>query len=157
MKNWQKLIFSIVICQLAGIIGSFFTAPAINSWYQFLTKPAFAPPNWLFAPVWIALYFLMALSFYLVWQKKGRKRKENAALALFLGHLILNLAWSIIFFGWQMIGLALIEILLLWVILLLVIIRFAGIDKRAAWLLVPYLVWVSFASFLNYQFWILNR
>ncbi|MDD3679682.1 MAG: tryptophan-rich sensory protein [Candidatus Shapirobacteria bacterium] len=157
MKNWKRLLISIFICQLAGIIGSFFTTGAINTWYIFLEKPSFAPPNWLFAPVWISLYTLMGVSFYLVWQSSLGKKEHKAAINLFLVHLVFNSAWSIIFFGAQEIGLALLEILLLLVLLVAVIVKFYQIDKKAALLLLPYFVWVSFASFLNYQLWVLNR
>lgn len=156
MKNWKKLLASIFICQMAGVIGSFFTTPAIRSWYVFLQKPAFAPPNWLFAPVWITLYTMMGISLYLIW-KKGLKKKEiKNAFNLFLIHLVLNSLWSIIFFGLKSILGGLIEISVLVVLLIIIINKFYKIDKVAAYLLIPYLLWGTFATFLNLNILLLN-
>jgi benzodiazapine receptor len=152
MKNWPKLIFSIFLCQLAGLIGSVFTTPAISSWYTYLNKPNFNPPNWLFAPVWVSLYTLMGISLYLVWQKKN----NQAAIKIFLAQLILNSLWSIIFFGLRQPFWAFIEIIFLWSLILLTIFRFQKISKIASLLLIPYLLWVSFASFLNFYIFKLN-
>ena len=154
--DWKKLIISILVCQLAGIIGSLFTTPAIDSWYAFLNKPVLRPPNWLFAPVWLTLYLMMGVSAYLIWQKGLAKKEVKTALAIFLIQLVLNSFWSIIFFGMKNLSLALIEILILWVFILLSIIKFYPTDKKAAWLLVPYLAWVSFASYLTYSILRLN-
>lgn len=156
LRNWLELGLIIVVCELAGIIGTFFTIPAIPTWYATLNKPFFNPPSWVFGPVWIMLYALMGISFFIIW-KKGLNKKENKLAVSFFGiQLILNALWSIIFFGLQNILFALIEILLLWLFLVITIIQFYKIDKRAAYLLVPYLLWVSFATILTFFIFILN-
>ncbi len=133
-----------------------FTAPFIAGWYAGLVKPAMNPPAWVFGPVWTMLFLLMGISAYLVW-KKGLDRKDvKIALAIFLGQLVLNTLWSIIFFGLHSLGGALIEIVVLWLAILATIIVFAKIFRPAAWLLAPYIFWVSFAMYLNYSIWILN-
>ncbi|MDP3985617.1 MAG: TspO/MBR family protein [bacterium] len=156
-KNIFKFIVAIVVCECAGIIGSFFTVPAIRSgWYAALVKPDVAPPNWLFGPVWTTLYALMGSATFLVW-KKGLGRKDvKRALIIFDIQLVLNVLWSIIFFGMRQPAAALVEIVVLWIFILATIIAFAKISKPAAWLLVPYILWVSFAIYLNYNFAILN-
>lgn len=156
MNNKIKLIIAIAISQLAGIIGSVFTAPSITSWYSELTKPALNPPSWVFGPVWTTLFTLMGIAAFLIW-KQGLKRKDvKIALGIFLGQLVLNTLWSILFFGLRNPGAALIEIAFLWLAILTTIIAFAKISKPAAWLLLPYILWVSFATYLNYALWSLN-
>ncbi len=147
-----KLIFSIFLCQLVGLIGSVFTTPAISSWYAYLNKPSFSPPNWLFGPVWLSLYTLMGMSFYLVWQKKN----NQVAIKVFLAQLVLNSLWSIIFFGLRQPFWALVEIIFLWFLILLTILKFKKISRLASLLLIPYLLWVSFASLLNFYIFKLN-
>ena len=147
---WPKLIFAIVICQAAGIIGSFFTLAAMPTWYAALTKPSFNPPSWVFGPVWTILYTLMGISLYLVW-------KNKSAVKLFVWQLIANSLWSIIFFGMKNIPLALIEIIILLVLIFATIMKFYKINKAAAYLLIPYFLWGSFATFLTYSIWILNK
>ncbi len=178
-KNAVKLIISILICEFAGAIGSIFTAPAIQSWYYFLNKPSFSPPSWLFAPVWTILFLLMGISLYLVWSKdflanvpaneaqkkawnplsgklwSGTWREENAAL-IFVLQLVLNILWSVLFFGLKSPGMALVEILMLWFAILYAIVNFYRISKPAAYLLLPYILWVSFAAFLNFAIWRIN-
>lgn len=156
MKNWKKILFSILICQSAGVIGSFFTTPAIKSWYVFLQKPTFAPPNWLFAPVWVTLYTMMGISLYLIWKKGLNKKEVRNAFNLFLIHLVFNSLWSIIFFGLKSILGGLIEISFLVILLIIIINKFYKIDKTAAYLLIPYLLWGTFATFLNFNILILN-
>ncbi len=151
-----KLIIAIFVAQLAGIVGSIFTAPNIPTWYANVVRPELAPPNWIFAPVWIILFTLMGISAFLIWQKGLKNKSVKIALLIFLGQLILNTLWSVIFFGLQNPGAAFIEIILLWVAILATIIAFAKISKPAAWLLVPYILWVSFAGYLNYMIYILN-
>lgn len=155
--EWTKLIFSILICQSAGIVGSVFTFSAIPTWYSTLIKPSFGPPNYLFGPVWTILYMLMGISLYLIWQKGLKKKEVKKAIVLFLVHLIFNTGWSIIFFGLKNIALALAEIIVLLVLIIAIIMKFYRIDKTAAYLLIPYLIWVSFATYLNYYLWILNK
>ena len=152
-KNISKLIISILICQLAGIIGSLFTSPT-DTWYIALNKPYFMPPNWLFAPVWIILYALMGISLYLIWNKDLKKNK--IALYIFGIQLVLNSLWSILFFGLKSVFYSFIEIIILWIAIMVTIIKFYKIDKKAGLLLIPYILWTSFAMVLNYYIWILN-
>lgn len=154
-KNLPKLVASLLICQLAGIVGSIFTLPAVTSWYPTLAKPSFSPPNYIFGPIWLALYTLMGISLYLVWQKKAQK-KTRGALILFGIQLLLNALWSIIFFGLKNIALAFAEIIILWFFILIIIYKFWKIEPKAAVLLIPYFLWVSFASILSYSIWLLN-
>jgi len=150
MKNLGKLIIAIVVCELAGIIGSFFTAPAVKTWYPTLIKPSFKPPNWLFAPVWTALFLLMGIAMFLVW------KKDKKGLKIFFIQLFFNILWSIMFFGLKSPLLGFIVIVALWILILATIIRFFKISKPAGWLLIPYILWVSFASILNLAILILN-
>jgi len=152
--NYPRLILSIIICQLAGLAGSVFTMPAIASWYINLQKPWFTPPNWLFGPVWISLYALMGISLYLAWQKG--LSKNRLALGIFAVQLGLNAVWSFLFFGLQNPLMGLAGIIPLWVFIALNIRAFWKMDKRAGYLLVPYIAWVSIATALNYYVWILN-
>ena len=151
-----KLVISIIICLLAGFIGSFFTAPAIPTWYATLNKPSFTPPNWLFAPVWTALFVLMGISAFLVWRKGLNNRQVKIALSIFSVQLILNILWSAMFFGLRSPIAGLIEIIILWVAILLTILIFFKISMTAGLLLIPYILWVSFAAVLNFFIWRLN-
>lgn len=156
MKNYQKFIIAILTPLLIGYLGSIFTTPAIDSWYQTINKPSFNPPNWIFAPVWTGLFILMGWAFYLVW-KKGYSAKTKNAFYIFFIQLLLNLLWSILFFGLKSPLVASIEIIVLWVFILLNIITFYKISKTSAYLLIPYLLWVSFASVLTFAVFWLNR
>ncbi len=156
LKDILKLIASIIICQLAGFIGSLFTTPAIPTWYRTLIKPSFTPPNSIFSPVWISLFLLMGISLFLVWQKNLKERKVKAALLFFTVQLVLNILWSILFFGLKSPLGAFIEIIILWFAILLTIIKFFKVSKPAGYLLLPYILWVSFAAFLNFFLWNLN-
>lgn len=153
----RPFISSLVLVFSAAIIGSLFTTPSIDSWYNTLNKPWFNPPNWLFAPVWTTLYFLMAIALYLVWTKPQRSTNRRHAIQLFIWQLILNTIWSIIFFGLQQPGLALFEVIILWIAILMTIIYFYRINWISSWLLLPYLLWVSFATVLNGAIFWLNR
>ncbi len=155
-SNILKLVVSILLCQCAGIVGSVFTAPAIPNWYAALQKPAFTPPNWLFAPAWITLYLLMGIAAFLVWRAGLGNQSVRTALIIFLVQLVLNSLWSVVFFGIQSPLCGVIVIVILWLMILLTIFKFARISAAAAWLLVPYILWVSFASALNISIWILN-
>lgn len=152
------LIISILIAQAAGIVGSFFTASSVSTWYVDLALPAVAPPSWVFAPVWITLYALMGVAAYLIWRRRGTSLASDVpwALAVYGVHLVFNALWSIIFFGLHNPGLALIEILILLLLIVLTTVLFWRIDRCAGWLLVPYMVWVTFATYLNYAIWMLN-
>lgn len=151
--NYPKLAASIIIPLAAGFIGSLFTTSSIPTWYSALNKPSFSPPNWIFFPVWTVLYILMGIALYVVWQK-GTNVK--AAMSIFGTQLALNVLWPIIFFGMRSPFYALIEILVLWVSIALTIRAFWKISKTAGNLLIPYILWVSFAAFLNYSVWMLN-
>jgi tryptophan-rich sensory protein len=153
-KDPGRLLLSIVVCQLAGIIGSLFTMPAIPSWYAALNKPAFTPSGMVIGTVWIVLYTLMGISLYLVWQK-GVSRKTKPALYAFGIQLALNALWSFLFFGLRSPLYGLIGIVALWFAILVTIITFRKISMQAAWLLVPYIAWVTFATFLNWSIFVL--
>jgi len=155
MKNILKLIVSVVISQAAGAIGSLFTVQNIPTWYASLNKPSFNPPNYLFGPVWITLYFMMGVAFFLVWKNSGKFDIKVPAI-LFIVQLVLNALWSILFFGMKNPMLGFFEIIILWVFIVLCVIKFYPVSKIAAWLLIPYLLWVSFASVLNFKLWMLN-
>ena len=178
-NNLLKFLTSIIICELAGVVGSIFTTSQIRFWYNGLNKPSFNPPNWIFGPVWTTLFVLMGISLYLVWIKnwepknkivlKNRKpwnkwsrkllsgswQKANI-ISIFATQLVLNILWSIIFFGAHSAGVAFFELLMLWFAIIFTIINFYRVSKAAAWLLLPYLLWVSFAGVLNYFLWVLN-
>jgi len=156
IKNTAKLILSVLVCQAAGLIGSFFTAPAIATWYADLIKPEFNPPSWLFAPVWIILYTLMGVSLYLILKEDLSDKKIRFAVYVFAFQLTLNAAWSFLFFGLKNPFLAFLEILILWVAIIVTIRKFYAVSKNAGILLLPYLLWVSFAAILNFSIWILN-
>lgn len=153
----KKILISIIICESAAIIGSFFTAPAITSWYRQLEKPLINPPNWVFGPVWTILYFLMGFSLALVWREGSQGQKIKNAIFIFGIQLAFNIFWSFLFFKLRSPFYALWGIIILWVLILLTIIKFYKISKKAAFLLLPYLLWVSFAVFLNFEIWRLNR
>jgi tryptophan-rich sensory protein len=186
IKNFFKLVIAIGISCGAGVVGSFFTAPAVQSvWYAELVKPTLNPPAWVFGPVWTTLFALMGVSAWLVWKQWDNgspsiKLRVKIALAIFIGQLVLNTLWLIIFFGLHSPGGALVEIVFLWFAILATIIAFAKISppshkatdgqgnpavhpvrafivSNGAWLLLlPYLLWVSFAGYLNYAIWSLN-
>lgn len=156
LNNPSKLVLAIGVSELAGIFGSVFTVPSITGWYATLAKPEFSPPNSIFGPVWTALYAFMGIAAFLVWKKDLDRKDVKIALSLFLSQLALNTLWSIIFFGLHSPGGALIEIVFLWLAILTTITAFAKISKPAAWLLVPYIAWVSFAVYLNFAIWSLN-
>lgn len=151
-----KLIISIVICQLAGVIGSLFTRPAIPTWYATLRRPSFTPPNWIFSPVWITLFVLMGISAFLVWNKGLSDKEVKIALSIFAVQLILNVLWSVMFFGLRSPLAGFIEIVILWIVILLTILYFLKVSKAAGILLMPYILWVSFAVALNFSIWRLN-
>jgi len=156
-KDILGLVISIGICQLAGVVGGIFTASSVNTWYAALTKPSFSLPNWLFSPVWITLYGLMGIALFLVAKKGLAAEGVKAALVLFAAQLLANVLWSALFFGLKLPLAAFLEIVVLWVLILLTTITFFQISKPAGVLLLPYLLWVGFASVLNFFLWSLNR
>jgi len=157
MKKIIKLIVSIVVCQLAGVIGSIFTVSNINTWYIDLSKPLLNPPNWVFGPVWITLYFLMGIALFLVWNKGLDSRFSKNAFILFIVQLVFNSMWSIVFFGLHQLLISVFVIIILWLLIFVNIVQFGKISKPAAYLLMPYILWVSFASYLNIAIYILNN
>ena len=157
MNNFVRLIVSIVICQLAGIIGSIFTMSSVGTWYAAINKPAFNPPDWVFGPVWIVLYTLMGVSAFLIWKEDTKNKAVKNALIIFLLQLIVNVLWSIAFFGAHSILGGLIIIIILFILIALTIKSFHKVSKTAGNLLIPYLLWVGFAAALNISIWLLNR
>ncbi|MFA6995067.1 MAG: TspO/MBR family protein [Patescibacteria group bacterium] len=153
LQNFLKLLAAIFISLLAGAIGSLFTIPAISTWYATLAKPAFNPPNWVFAPVWTLLFILMGVSAFLIWREGLNNKNVRTALVLFIFQLIANIFWPMIFFGIHNTGLAFIEIISLWCAILATILAFYEISRISAYLLIPYIIWVTFAGFLNYSIW----
>ena len=155
MKNFLKLSLCILSTLLVGGIGGFATATSITNWYVNINKPWFNPPNYLFGPVWTTLYILMGISIYMILQSPKTELRKKA-IAIFCIQLFLNFCWSFIFFKFQLLGLAFIEIILMWASILTMIIVFFEINKKAALIQIPYLLWVSFASVLNGSIWFLN-
>lgn len=158
MKDMKvlKILGFIFVCELVGILGSFFTITSIATWYTTLNKPFFNPPNYLFGPVWTILYALMGYSVFLVWEKGLKKKGVKEALKLFVIQLFLNGIWTPIFFGVKELSSALLVIIVMWIFILKTILKFYHINKMASYLLVPYLIWVSFATLLNFSIWYLN-
>lgn len=157
MPKYLKLIGLILLCELVGIVGSVYTISAIPTWYLGLNKPFFSPPNYLFGPVWTTLYALMGISIFRILELKKKNKKVNGAANLFWIQLFLNGIWTPIFFGSRQLLLALIVIMFMWLYILKTIKAFAKIDKLSAYILYPYLAWVSFATILNFSIWFLNR
>jgi len=155
MKNYLKFFISILLTLVIGFAGSFFTSSSVNDWYTTLNKPIFNPPNWLFGPVWTLLFILIGLSFYFVWIENFGKQKK-IAIGIYSFQLILNLLWSFLFFGLKKPFLALIEIFFLWMVIITNLIMFYKISKKAGLLLIPYLLWVTFAAILNLFIFVLN-
>ncbi|MGY3055202.1 benzodiazapine receptor [Pedobacter sp. UYEF25] len=154
--NLAALIINIALTLGVGSLGAWATVGGIKSWYPNLNKPTFNPPNWLFGPVWTMLYILIGISAYLVWQKRSSIAHFPRTIAIYLIQLILNLAWSFIFFYMHEIGFALAEIILLFMMILFNGFYFYRISKWAGFLFIPYLLWVAFASFLTFSIFMLN-
>ncbi len=154
--RWGRLLGYIIGVNLIGSSGSLATFSQLTTWYGPLIKPSFNPPNWIFGPVWTTLFTLMGISLYLVWLLRGQKEIYRQALTVFGIQLVLNVVWSFLFFGLHQPGWALGEIMVLVVAIALTIVAFRKISQAAAWLLVPYFVWVLFATILNAAVWLLN-
>ncbi|HNS32504.1 MAG TPA: tryptophan-rich sensory protein [bacterium] len=153
----MKLAVSISACLVAGAIGSVFTSMSVGGWYKELAKPSFNPPSWVFAPVWTLLYIMMGISLFLAASSQNvLKDRKKIPLFFFALQLILNIAWSALFFGLQDLFLAFCEIILLWISIVITIVLFKKLSSLAAYLLLPYLLWVTFAAFLNYSIFVLN-
>lgn len=155
LRQTIGLVVSMAVCFGAAAIGSMFTTPSIGGWYAALAKPAWTPPPWVFGPVWSLLYLAMAVAAWLVWRRVGFSRGASA-LNLFGVQLVLNVCWSAIFFGARRPDLAFAEILLLWLAILATMVAFRSLSRAAAWLLLPYLLWVAYAVALNFAIWRLN-
>jgi tryptophan-rich sensory protein len=154
--NFLQLLATVVVTEGAGGLGAIFTAKNITVWYKTLKRPALNPPNWIFAPVWTTLYLLMAIAAWLVWRQGIGISGVIVALMVFIIQLILNVLWSAIFFAWHNPGAAFAEIVLLWLSIVLTIFEFTKISPTAAWLMLPYIAWVTFAAYLNFAIWRLN-
>ncbi len=150
----MRLAISIGVCLVVGWLGSLVTRPALRDWYAALSKPAWTPPSWVFAPVWTSLYLTMAVAAWLVWR---RQPLASVPMRLFLLQLLLNFAWTAVFFGFRAPGWAVMEIAVLWVAILVAAISFAKTSALAAGLMAPYLLWVAYAGALNFAIWRLNR
>lgn len=150
-----KLVLSLLPPLLIGAIAGFFTSKAIPVWYASLNQPSFNPPNWLFGPVWTTLYILMGISFFLVWQLPPNESK-NKAIKIYFVQLALNFAWSFLFFYFKNIGLALVEILVLWIAIMVMLVRMHRVKPLASYINIPYIIWVSFATALNASYYFLN-
>ena len=157
MGKYSKIALMVAIALGVGYLSSFATQSSVDSWFPTLEKPIFNPPGWLFAPVWTALYIMMGIAAGLVWNKVKIDPSVKKALIFYFIQLSLNALWSILFFGAQNPLLALIEIVLLWLMIYETFIMFRKIDKIAGYLLIPYLLWVSFATILNASIWWLNK
>ncbi len=154
--EFLKLAASLGACYLAAFVGSIFTTPNVPTWYASLARPFFAPPNWVFAPVWTAIFTLMGISVYLVWREGRADPRVKAALAVFALQLVANVSWSAAFFGLRSPLAGLFVIVFLWALIALTIQKFRAISRTAGALLLPYIIWVSFAAVLNFAIWKLN-
>jgi tryptophan-rich sensory protein len=168
-NDFPNLILFLGISQMAGVIGSLFTMSEIGTWYATLVRPDIAPPSWVFGPVWTTLFLLMGIASYIVWRKgfkvgpNGKKpdadkqKKSKKALTIFGIQLVLNILWSVFFFGMHNLGGAFIEIIVLWISIVATTIYFTRISKTAGRLMLPYIAWVTFAAILNYSYFLLNK
>ena len=155
LNNFTKIIIAITLPLTVGGIASYFTLKAIPTWYESLNAPSFKPPNWVFGPVWTILYILMGYSFFLIWKLPENSERNKACIAFIL-QLVLNFAWSFFFFYFKNIGLALIDISILFLSIVVMLILFYKVKPISAYINIPYLCWVSFALVLNYAFFRLN-
>lgn len=156
IKTVLLLVATIVFAQLAGWFGAIFNAISLTDWYPALVKPAFNPPSWVFGPVWTILFLLMGLSLFIILQGHWHQRQRDLAVLVFIIQWLLNIGWSFIFFGLQNPLVAFVEIIILWLAIMWNMIVFYRLDKKAAYLLLPYLLWVTFAMVLNANIVVLN-
>ena len=156
ITSFWKLIVSICVCEGIGIISGLMTSNEINTWFTTINKPIWNPPGFLFAPVWTILYLLMAIGIWLVWKTDFTNTSKSNAINFFIFQLGLNFLWSIFFFKLHSPALALLDIILLFISIIITMFHFSKVSKNATWLLLPYLCWVGFATFLNYTIWTLN-
>jgi benzodiazapine receptor len=157
LKEVPMLVGSILIPLVIGYLGAIVTLPQISSWYSTLSKPWWSPPNWLFGPIWTTLYVLMGIALFLVWREGIHRRDVRFAILIFGVQLVLSLIWSVVFFSLHALFGSFAIVMLLWLAILANIIAFLIISKWAGLLLVPYIIWVSIASYLNYSVYLLNH
>ena len=158
MSKYLRIIYCVAICLVVGYLSSITTQSSINTWYPTLIKPSFNPPNWLFAPVWTLLFIMMGIAAGMIWnQLENQRELVKKALLFFTVQLLLNALWSYLFFGLNNVLLALIEVILLWLVIYETFHIFKKIDKKAAYLFIPYLIWVAFAAVFNGSIYYLNR
>lgn len=158
MNKYSKVIIMTAICIAVGYLSGIVTRESVTSWYTTIEKPSFNPPNWIFQPVWTSLYIMMGIAAGLIWQQiETKKEAVRTALVFFFVQLALNALWSILFFGLKNPLLALIEIIVLWLMIYETFIKFNSLNKTAGYLLIPYLLWVGFATLLNGSIWWLNK
>ena len=150
-----KLLISLIVPLSIGAIAGIFTAQAIPDWYASLNRPSFNPPNGIFGPVWTTLYMLMGISFFIIW-KQPADTKRNTGMIIFFIQLLLNFCWTFLFFYFKEIGFALIEIIVMWIAILIMLISFYKVKPVAAYINIPYILWVSFATVLNAAYYLLN-
>jgi translocator protein len=151
-----KFIICLAVPQFAGFIGTLFTRSELREWYNTLAQSPLTPPNWTFGVVWTILYLLMGIAAFFIWNKGLNKKHVKFALGVFILQLVMNTLWSILFFGLHNPAAALMDIISLWFAIIATMLAFSQVSKKATWLLVPYLVWVSFATYLNYYIWAFN-
>jgi tryptophan-rich sensory protein len=156
LRDGFKLLISLTVCIGAGLMGSLFTRESIPTWYSLLQKPSFTPPSWLFAPVWLLLYILMGVSAFLIWRRGFRQFQVRESIIIFTVQLFLNALWSYAFFGLKSPLIGLLVIVPLWTAILLTILNFYKVSKTASLLLIPYILWVSYATVLNFALYLLN-
>ncbi len=158
MKTQQiwKLLVSLLLSLGVGAIAGIFTSKAIPGWYASLNQPTFNPPNWVFGPVWTTLYIILGISLFMIWILEPGKER-NQAILVFSVQLLLNFGWSFFFFYFKMIGVALVDIVVLWLMIVIMLYRFNRLKPMAAYINIPYLLWVTFATVLNAAYFILNN
>jgi tryptophan-rich sensory protein len=151
-----KMVLAIIACNVFGGLGAFVTTTGPGTWYAGLVKPFFTPPGWVFAPVWITLFTLMGIALWLIWECGTERPDVRIALGLFGVQFVFNVLWSFLFFGLMSPFLALVDIVILWVLIVATIAAFYRVRKGAAYVLIPYICWVSLATALTYTIWVLN-
>jgi tryptophan-rich sensory protein len=156
MKNIIRFILAVALPMSVGAVAGYFTSTSVKGWYSMVNKPSFNPPDWVFAPVWTLLYIMMGIAFYIIWNKETAAFLKRKAMLFYFAQLILNFTWSLVFFYAEEPGWALVNILLLWSLIAATIYWFSKISVTASRLLIPYILWVSFATLLNFAIWKLN-
>lgn len=155
-KSLPKILIAVLVCLVVGFLSGFATQSSVDTWYETLNKPSFNPPNWIFAPVWTVLYILMGIAAGIVWSKGYYHKWVKTAMYHFFFQLLFNVLWSLVFFGYRSPGLAFLVIIILLILIILTYKWFRIVNKTAAYLLIPYLIWVGFATILNFSIWQLN-